>query len=89
MYKREMEEYEEAMKTYTLTTGTVPPSSTVSSPAQSTEMSMDFASDPIQPADTQEGSFMDEDDKDTQTNELYSNDVSVAWQPPPAHPELI
>ncbi|KAI8883218.1 HMG-box [Backusella circina FSU 941] len=89
MYKREMEDYEEAMKTYTLTTGTVPPSSTVSSPAQSTEMSMDFPSDPIQPTDTQEqeGSFMDEDDK--QTNELYSNDVSVAWQPPPAHPELI
>ncbi|KAI8355587.1 high mobility group box domain-containing protein, partial [Blakeslea trispora] len=73
MYKRELEEYEEAMKTYTLNGGVAPaPNSSVgnedvgmvsivSSPAQ-TEMSMDFASDPAHHHDSPEtNSFMDED----------------------------
>ncbi|OBZ80490.1 Non-histone protein 10 [Choanephora cucurbitarum] len=73
MYKRELEEYEEAMKTYTLNGGVAPAASNsignedagmvsiVSSPAQ-TEMSMDFTSDHVHHHDSPEASsFMDED----------------------------
>lgn len=73
MYKRELEDYEEAMKTYTLNGGpgavpivsssNNPMVSIISSPTQSTEMSMDFPSDPPQPS-PDVGSLMDEDDKD-------------------------
>lgn len=74
MYKRELEEYEEAMKTYTLNGGgpaiTTNPT-IISSPTQSTELSLDFPSDPPQPSP---GSMMDEDDKDVP---LYNQDI---WQ---------
>lgn len=84
MYKRELEEYEEAMKTYTLNGGTggVPTPSTamvsvISSPAQSTEMSMDFPSDLVQPHDSPDvGSIlMGEDDKDVP---IYNQEIM--WQ---------
>lgn len=81
MYKRELEEYEEAMKTYTLNGGpgavptiSNPMVSIISSPTQSTEISMDFPSDPPQPS-PDVGSLMDEDDKDVP---LYNPDV--LWQ---------
>ncbi|KAI9487765.1 MAG: high mobility group box domain-containing protein [Benjaminiella poitrasii] len=48
IYKRELEEYEEAMKSYNLnpnTTSGLNDISVASSPAQSTEVSMDFTSD--------------------------------------------
>ncbi|KAG2206521.1 hypothetical protein INT47_008538 [Mucor saturninus] len=80
MYKRELEEYEEAMKTYTLNGGGPstgnpaalgnPMVSIISSPTQSTEMSMDFPSDPPQPP-SPDVSFMDEEEKP-----LYNPD---AW----------
>lgn len=93
MYKRELEEYEEAMKTYTLNgggLGVAPITSTatdsgmvsiISSPAQSTEMSMDFPSDPPQPHSPDVGSLMDEDEKD---EPIYNNEETtsnISWQP--------
>ncbi|CAO3634808.1 unnamed protein product [Mucor hiemalis] len=87
MYKRELQEYEEAMKTYTLNgggLGVVPSNvqdsgmvSIVSSPAQSTEISMDFPSDPPQPHSPDVGSLMDEG---------FQNENPMPWQPE-VHPE--
>lgn len=111
MYKRELDEYEEAMKIYTLNGGTatagglaltdvgssndvnengdVGMASAMSSPAQSTEMSMDFPSDPIQTHDSPDvGSIMDDDDiKDvgsTPQSDIYhsSEPMMSNWQPP-------
>ncbi|KAI8066997.1 high mobility group box domain-containing protein [Gilbertella persicaria] len=96
MYKRELEEYEEAMKTYTLNGGVVPPHdvqsnignnedagmiSIVSSPAQ-TEMSMDFASDPAQHHDSPEvNAFMDEEVMASQQPEVFHHEpVGSSWQ---------
>lgn len=111
MYKRELDEYEEAMKIYTLNggaatagglastdvgssndlneNGDVGMASAMSSPAQSTEMSMDFPSDPVQNHDSPDvGSIMDDDDiKDvgsTPQSDIYhsSEPVMSNWQPP-------
>jgi non-histone protein 10 len=91
MYKRELEEYEEAMKTYTLNGGGVNGaaallnvsdpaavtggglSSAMSSPAQSTEMSMDFPSDPAVQHDV--GSMMDEDEDMKEDEDIDDDDV--------------
>lgn len=89
MYKRELEEYEEAMKTYTLNGGTTvantatntqPMVSIISSPTQSTEMSMDFPSDPPQPP-SPDVSFMDEEEKPLYNPDGWpssSSDISPA-----------
>lgn len=111
MYKRELDEYEEAMKIYTLNggpatagglastdvgssndvneNGEVGMASAMSSPAQSTEMSMDFPSDPAQNHDSPDvGSIMDDDDmKDvgsTPQSDIYhsSEPMMSNWQPP-------
>ncbi|KAG2236620.1 hypothetical protein INT48_000175 [Thamnidium elegans] len=91
---RELEEYEEAMKTYTLngggsgagsnhigSSGVPTPSaamiSVISSPTQSTEMSMDFPSDPPQVHDSPDvGSIlMDEDVPVYNQDVIWQNDT--------------
>ncbi|KAF1799111.1 hypothetical protein V8B55DRAFT_1519544 [Mucor lusitanicus] len=111
MYNREVEEYEEAMKTYTSNGGAAVPgglasakagsstnlnesmdadlASIPSSPAQSTEMSMDFPSDPAQHHhDSPDvGSIMDDDDiKDADTatpqSDIYHSSAPITnWEP--------
>ncbi|CAO0795333.1 unnamed protein product [Mucor circinelloides] len=112
MYKRELDEYEEAMKTYTsngaaATAGGLVSTNTgslndlsesvdadltsiPSSPAQSTEMSMDFPSDSAQQHhDSPDvGSIMDDDDiKDadsaTPQSDIYHSSAPIInWEPP-------
>ncbi|CAO3626630.1 unnamed protein product [Mucor fragilis] len=112
MYNREVEEYEEAMKTYTSNGSTAIPgglasantgssvnlnesmdadlASIPSSPAQSTEMSMDFPSDPAQHQhDSPDvGSIIDDDDiKDadsaTPQSDIHHSSVPIInWEPP-------